>query len=396
MTSSDRIFDALVVGGGPAGAATAARLAVQGFSVAIWDRAWFPRPKPCAEYLSPGSVAALERLVALPDVLGESPARLSGMRVVGPDGTAFTGRFAAGVGLALPRERLDHQLAHFAGQRGATLRQGVQLERFAADRDRVTALGREDGRPVTVVARLLIGADGLNSRVARQWGLSRRGRLRRVALVAHASGILGMSDVGEMHVIDGAYVGLAPMGGGVTNVALVVDLASGAIHPPVSDAFRRWLAAFPTLRGRVEGLELASPLRSVGPFGRTTRRATADRTLLVGDAADFYDPFTGEGVYAALRGAELAADCAVTALRSNRLSAAGLAPYDRARRATFAAKWALERIVSWVIARPRLLGHVARRLSEEAELGHQLVNVTAHVAPAAAVFRPGYVWRLAH
>jgi flavin-dependent dehydrogenase len=215
-------------------------------------------------------------------------------------------------------------------------------------------------------------------------------------LVAHASGIADMTDVGEMHVRDGAYVGLAPLGGGVTNVALVVDLGRGAIQPPVTDAFRRWLASFPTLRGRVEAAELVSPLRTVGPFGRTTRRATADRTLLVGDAADFYDPFTGEGVYAALRGAELAADCAARALRNDRLAGADLAPYDRARRGAFAAKWILERIVSWVIARPRLLSHVARRLSSESELAHQLVSVTAHVAPAGSVFRPSCLWRLAH
>jgi geranylgeranyl reductase family protein len=396
VTQQAEMFDALVIGAGPAGSATAARLAQQGFSVALWDRARFPRPKPCAEYLSPGSVTALERLGVLPDVLRDAPARLTGMRVVGPDGVAFTGRFRSGVGLALPRERLDHRLVRFAERQGAALRQGVSLEGLAVDRDLMTGQGRDDGRRVTVGARLVIGADGLNSRVARHWGLSRRGSLRRVALVAHARGVAGVTDVGEMHVTDGAYVGLAPLGGGVTNVALVVDLDRGAIRPPLADAFRRWLAVFPTLRGRVEAAELVSPLRGVGPFGRTTRRATADRTLLVGDAADFYDPFTGEGMYAALRGAELAAECAARALRDDRLTAGELASYDRARRATFAAKWTLERIVSWVIARPRVLGHVARRLRGDVELAHQLVSVTAHVAPAASVFRPSFVWRLAH
>lgn len=396
MTRSERRFDALVVGAGPAGSASAARLAQQGFSVALWERARFPRPKPCAEYLSPGSVAGLGRLGVLPEVLGEAPARLTGMRVVAPDGASFTGRFRSGVGLAVPRERLDQQLAWWAVRKGAALRQGVALEGFTVDQGWVTARGREGGHPVTVEARMVIGADGLHSRVARQWGLSRRAGRRRVALVAHASGIAGMTDVGEMHVGHAAYVGLAPLGGGVTNVALVVDLDRGGIQPPVRDAFHRWLTSFPTLRGRVEDAELVSPVRGVGPFGRTTRRATAPRTLLVGDAADFYDPFTGEGVYAALRGAELAADCAARGLRNDRLGAADLASYDRARRASFAAKWTLERIVSWVIARPRVLSHVARRLSRESELGHQLVSVTAHVAPAATVFRPSYLWRLAH
>ncbi len=387
-------YDALVVGAGPAGSATAARLAAMGLAVALWDRARFPRPKPCAEYLSPGAVAALGRLGVLPGVLSESPARLAGMRVVGPDGTGFTGRFLKGSGLALPRERLDYHLARNAQGRGARLTEGVKFESFTADAGAVTVRGRQAGNSIEVRARLVVGADGLNSRVARQLGLARRGRPRRVALVAHATGIMGMSDVGEMHVGDMGYVGLAPLGGGVTNVAIVVDLARGQVETPLADAFRRQLSSFPTLRGRVEATELASPVRGVGPFGRTTRRATADRALLVGDAADFYDPFTGEGVYAALRGAELASECAATALRRDRLGAGDLAPYDRARRSTFAAKWTLEHIVSWVIARPWALAHLAHRLGRESDLANQLVSVTAHVAPAARVFRPSYVWRL--
>ncbi len=389
-------YDALVVGAGPAGSATAARLAGQGFAAALWDRAHFPRPKPCAEYLSPGTVAALGRLGVLTAVLGEAPARLTGMRVVAPDGGGFTGRFAAGVGLALPRERLDHHLARFAASHGATLLEGVTFESFRVAGGTVIAHGREGGNAVECRARLVVGADGLNSRVARQQELARSGRLRRVALVAHATGITGMGDVGEMHVSETGYVGLAPLGGGVTNVAVVVDLRRDGVQGPPADAIRRHLSSFPTLRGRVEAMELASPVRGAGPFGRSTRRASADRTLLVGDAADFYDPFTGEGVYAALRGAELAAECASDALRRDRLDAASLMRYDEMRRATFAAKWTLERIVSWVIARPRVLSHVARRLAQLPGMADQLVSVTAHVAPASRVFRPSYVLRLAH
>jgi flavin-dependent dehydrogenase len=387
-------YDALVVGAGPAGSATAARLAAHGHHVALWERAHFPRPKPCAEYLSPGSVAALSRLGALAAVEREGPSRLSGMRVVGPDGSGFTGRFSRGYGLALARERLDSVLAGHAQARGADLEEGVTFESLVADGKGLLVRGRRGAGQVVVRTRLLVGADGLNSRVATRLGLARRGRLRRVALVAHMSGIRGMSGIGEMHVGGAGYVGLAPLGGGVTNVALVVDRRRGEVTPPLEDALRFQLSQVPTLRGRIERAELASPVRSVGPFGRTTRQASAVRALLVGDSADFYDPFTGEGVYSALRGAELAADTADGALGADRLDAASLGAYDRARRRTFAAKWTLERIVAWVIARPWALAHVARRLAREPALGDALVSVTAHVAPATQVFRPSYVWSL--
>jgi flavin-dependent dehydrogenase len=238
---------------------------------------------------------------------------------------------------------------------------------------------------------MLVGADGLNSRLARQIGVARRRGPRRAALVAHATGIAGLCDVGEMHVGATGYAGLAPLGGNLANVALVVDLARGHIRPPLDGALRRHLAAFPTLRHRLDALQLVSPVRAVGPFGRTTTRATADSVLLVGDAADFYDPFTGEGIYAALRGAELAARCVVRALEGAEPRARALARYDRLRRAAFRSKWALERIVSWVVARPGTMTHVARRLGRRADLADQLVSVTAHVAPASRVFRAGFI-----
>ena len=96
--------------------------------------------------------------------------------------------------------------------------------------------------------------------------------------------------------------------------------------------------------------------RRAGPAGaghRTVRRAgpagsTADGAALVGDAADFFDPFTGEGIYSALRGAELLAETAVAALgAAGPVTAADLAAYRRARRRAFAGKWAVERLIGY-------------------------------------------------
>lgn len=384
-------YDAVVVGAGPAGSATAARLAACGLTVALLDRARFPRPKPCAEYVSPGAVAALERLGVLPAVLAARPQRLRGMRIAIPGGE-FEGAFLAGAGLALPREQLDQRLAEFAAAQGADWLEGVTFESFARQRGgTLWVRARHGGGAIALTTRLLVGADGLNSRVARQLGLARRRGPRRAALVAHATGIAGLADVGELHVGAAGYAGVAPLGGDLANVALVVDLERGHIRPPLDFALRRHLAALPTLRHRLDAMQLVSPVRAVGPFGHVTVRAAAGGILLVGDAADFYDPFTGEGIYAALRGAELAAQCAVRALEGAEPQAAALARYDRLRRAAFRSKWALERIVSWVVARPRVMAHVTRRLGRRAGLADQLVSVTAHVAPASRVFRAGFI-----
>ena len=90
-------WDAVVVGAGPAGSATALRLARAGAVVLLLDRACFPRHKPCSEYLSPETVRLLGDLdaTALADVEARAPARLYGMRIVAPDGAEAVGRFSS-------------------------------------------------------------------------------------------------------------------------------------------------------------------------------------------------------------------------------------------------------------------------------------------------------------
>ena len=105
----------IVVGGGPAGSATAILLAERGWSVLLLDKAAFPRPKICGEYLSPEAARMLDRLGVLKEVDAAGARPLRGMRIVAPDGTRLEGRYpTAGRwrgyrdhALAVPREILD-------------------------------------------------------------------------------------------------------------------------------------------------------------------------------------------------------------------------------------------------------------------------------------------------
>ena len=146
----------------------------------------------------------------------------------------------------------------------------------------------------------------------------------------------------------------------------------------------------------LKGVDLGTRRVSVEAFAQWTRRATADRVLLVGDAADFYDPFTGEGIYAALLGAELVAKHASRALEADKLRAADLRGYDVARRRTFGGKWIVERLISTVIAHPALLNRVARRLAVKPAMADVLVGVAGNVVPTSQVLSPSFVWQLIH
>lgn len=399
--------EALVVGGGPAGSATAWTLAKNGIDTLIVDRERFPRAKPCAEYLSPQATRILHEMGALDALAGVPKAALAGMRVYARDGVTFEGRFAGAhrfrgfsdTGLAVRRELLDLALLDRARAVGAAVVESATVQEVLRDGQgcAIGALVRHGDATTEVRARIVIGADGLRSVVARRLRLARRFRWpSRFAFVSHFSGVAGIGDCGEMHVFDDGYCGLADVGGGVTNVAIVVSARDARNSAGDADGFfGRWLAAHPGLASRFHGADRVSPVLPTGPFGARARSAWAPGAALVGDAADFYDPFTGEGIYAALRGGELLAPYVFESLRAPAARAhEALAAYDRCRRDEFGGKWQVERLVAVAVANPPLLHSVARRLRDRRDLADLIVGVTGDFVPAREVLNLRFAFQL--
>jgi menaquinone-9 beta-reductase len=156
------------------------------------------------------------------------------------------------------------------------------------------------------------------------------------------------------------------------------------------------LSSQPGVAARLSHAEPATPTRAIGPFNWHARTAWTPGAALVGDAADFFDPFTGEGMYAAMRGAELLSTYAWEAIRSRRSASAdvALAAYDRCRRNEFSGKWAVERAIARAIASPPLINLAARALARRSDLADLLVGVTGDFVPAREVLKPKYVLQL--
>jgi geranylgeranyl reductase family protein len=398
--------DVLIVGGGPAGASTAYQLAARGVRARVLDRSRFPRSKPCAECLSPQASRILNDMGVLAS-LETAGAQLRGMSVRSPDGTTARGEYAAphgyapfrNRGLAIRRERLDHVLLDRARDTGASVTERVRIVDLLRD-----AVGRvvgvsgldETGANVELRARVVVGADGLRSIVARRLGVSRSWRLpQRISLVAHYHGVANVGDYGEMHIERDGFVGIADVGAGVTTVAAVFPIARAAEMSGDRARFLdAWLATKPHLRERFAGATHSGTVIATGPFASRARRAAVRGAVLVGDAADFYDPFTGEGIYAALRGGELAAQAIASALEYPGAEDEAFRTYDSARRREFGAKWWVETFIACGVAWPVVANRAARALRADARLADLLVGVTGDFVPARRVLRPDYLARL--
>lgn len=410
------------------------------------ERATYPRHKPCAEYMSPGVVHELYRLGVGARVEAAAGARLDGFTLYTP-GHSFTGRFPAmpadrraappapdlapsratdpsptinaerysrdrtslyvteGTptadcrphGLGIARATLDHILAETAGEVGVEVWTGARATDLVREGRRVVGVQvRRGTETITLHAPLVIGADGIRSVVASRLGaLEPRRDMERIALVAHVAGIQGLHARGEMHITSGGYCGIAPLGEGVANVAMVHRNAVDQIAGRTEAFFWDVLRVLPTLRGRITTARIVRPILATGSVSYRARLLSTDGALLVGDAGGYYDPFTGQGVHRALRTAELAADVALSALAAGDTSHDRLRAYDARRRAAFREAHAVEWLVQQFIGRPALFARAARRLAANQTMADTLVGVTGDIVPPRRVLSPWFLGRLA-
>jgi flavin-dependent dehydrogenase len=395
--SSSRV-EVAVIGGGPAGALTAALVAGLGHEVVLLERTPRWRWRACGVFAAPACVAALRRVgvdeatlrrVALPipamcvESRGGASFRLT------YDGTGSLGDSAVG----FDREALDGSLLDMAAGAGARVELGARVERIepGARSARLTIADDDGGHGGALDARIVVGADGLRSIVAQAAGVARGAPFRRrAALSFHVPAV----DVGDarMVVLDDGYIGLAPVPGGRLNVGIVLGRSwterlrrDGAARVAAGVVG----AALASPHGSDAGLHALDRVAGVRPASAAVSHRAGDAWLLVGDAAGFLDPFTGEGLHRAVASAELAALTIHDTL--TRRAPARLADYDQAMRARFGMKDAVSRLVQGFLARPALFEYAARRLEARIGVRETMGRVIGDLAPASRALDPRFL-----
>lgn len=317
--------DAIVVGAGPAGSATAIHLARRGLNVALLEKATFPRDKICGDGLTPRVTKQLIRLGF--DTTDSSLWHKNvGLRIYGGRIPAFEMPWPEladfpSYGLVCKRAKFDELLARRAASEGATLHESTNVtEPILDDRSgRIVGVTTKDGREFR--APLVVAADGVSARLAVKMGIGKReDRPMGVAVRTyyrtprhdddHMESWLELWDgkPGESNLLPG-YGWIFPVGDGTANVGLGTLSSSAAFrNTDYKQLMRTWLNNTPEEWG-FRDENMTQPIQGAAlPMAFNRKPAYTRGLLLVGDAGGMVSPFNGEGIAYALEAAEWAAD----------------------------------------------------------------------------------------
>ena len=268
------MIDVAVIGGGPAGAASAIHLARAGAQVTLFEKKIFPRPKLCGGFLSAEALPLLERLGVREQMEADGwPLRRA---LISAPGGAVAEIDLPSPGLSVDRSVMDALLLERARAEGVCVEhRQVALETLASS-------------PMTVVAS----------------GRAPKPGTAYYGIHAFFDDVPALADQVELHLLSGGYVGLSRQTKERVTLCALLDAAPLRAAPTLDELLKALMRANPLLARRLRDARRVSVWQAVGPVVMGMRRLTQGRALFVGDAACVVDPFFGEGMAMALHGAQ--------------------------------------------------------------------------------------------
>ncbi len=346
-------YDVIVAGAGPGGSTTAAYLGQLGRRVLLIDKAQFPRDKTCGDALSGKSMRVVRELGLVEEVEKLPHGNIRGVTFSAPNRVSVSIPFQTsdpnrpgGSGYCLRRMHTDNLFFNAAKKtKNVTTMEKFQVNEVVFENGAavgVKGIDLNDAKREERIfrAKVIVGADGVNSAVARSV-LGEKAALDPAhscdAVRAYYSGISGLTDQIEIHFVKATmpgYFWIFPMENGTANVGL--GLVSKDLQAKMKKDKTNLLSMFdyilkdePMFKERFANAKAISPITGWRlPFGSARRQLAGDGWVLVGDAASLVDPFSGEGVGNATASGRMAAQFIDEAIERNDVSKLSLGAYE--------------------------------------------------------------------
>jgi geranylgeranyl reductase family protein len=398
--NNEKVFDVCIVGAGIAGSTCAFYLAEHGKSALLLERKKFPRDKICGDAITPRAQVHLKRMGVLQAVIEEQKghwAKMGGL--LSPGGIRYTGNSAVKAGsplvIAIKRVILDEKLATAAVKAGAALFENCLVKRAEfSGQEGVWTIHTENSEKPSFKSRVLVAADGANSRLARSLGIVKKGPTAVCSRSYVKAGTYKFKEDGvcfyRPSIIPGYFSMFRQADGDLGLCCYIIPGGRGKIgdlkklhHSLMGED--RFISA--ELGPEAEMEKMKSGFLRIEPV----LKSYSDNLLIVGDAAGQIDPLTGEGIQYAMDGGQIAAEVLGEALLKNDLSEHYLKRYQKRCMKSFGRdfKWS-SRLTRWFARRPVFLDAFAalcKRKGDEFML--KWAYIMTGSKPKKHFFKPG-------
>ena len=325
----------IIVGAGPAGSSASVFLSKAGIPHILLDKALFPRDKVCGDACSGKTVFVLKKAnpAWLDEIFGDTSVNLHchGVKFVAPNGLSLDIPFQPAnmpvhhaAGFITPRKTFDHFLFEKTISPHADIYQEAVIKSITRDENMVSVSFSQQGRNYVATAPLIIGADGDKGIVRKTFmDNSVSSKAYCVGLRGYYKGVTGFHDKNfiELHFLPEllpGYLWIFPLSDGMANIG--IGMPSDGIRKKKINLRETMLNALknnPAISHRFINAELTDKILGWGlPTCLKQDRISGDNFMLVGDAANLIDPFSGEGIGNALYSGMIAAQAAVEMLQT--------------------------------------------------------------------------------
>ena len=335
------MYDAIIVGAGPAGSTAALYANRLGLKCLLLDKAVFPRDKICGDALSGKSVRIMEELNLIHEIEKLNGSEINRITFGSPSNKHFDVHLKASEknhhitkGYVIPREIFDNYLFKKADEVTDT-KQGFIVKDIVFENGKICGVEgiTKDGNKETINAPIIIGCDGANSIIARRLGVYKMDmKNTSVAIRQYYEGVRGLTNQIELHYlreVKPGYFWLFPAGDGKANIGIGLSKSAAKQDNRTLKQIMDQIIASPYFQERFSN---AKPLEKPSgwnlPMGSTHRKNYGDGFMLLGDAAGLIDPFTGEGIGNAMVAAKYAMNVLQKAKNQDNYSEKVLKEYD--------------------------------------------------------------------